>query len=773
MKDIKTKSITSPKVKNTPKVADHSKNTVKDVKSVMRDTLIKQAAEVKRSTDRQEQPQRAEVEATENVENAAHSAAETVYHKGERVLQNNIQKGRQQKPVRTASEPPAATMPKAALPPPKTPDTPPVQNHPENIPKEKAVAQAKTKAAVKTKENYIQSHSAETSAADTPHAVKVKTKDNYIQSHSEKPFSKSGVKQHTPVLKEKQDTQTLSKEPPKQARKEYVQNKLKTKAEFERVQAKETMDTPSVSDIGKQDILPKDKRFLPTEKADAPASVSEPKPMVKTKESYMRSLRQERAEPIKSPYQAASSPKEKVQTVSRSRSNKNMAVKTKSRLIEKLNKTMKRGNSYQSGKTARKRAVKAKKATAKTQKEVTKKAAKQAAKQAKIATQKAAQAAKAAAKVATRVAVKVAQIVAAAVTKLVSALVAMGGWAVLVVVLIIIIIVAAIAASPFGIFISDEAADADSIPVSSIIAECNMELAAQLDSIENNTPHNKVIMDGEQADWTLVLSLFAVQVAGVDDETVQDVVVIDQAKKDKLKAVFWDIHSLSSRIETTQSGEETETVLYITTNAKTKDEMIAQYQFTEKQIEALETLLANADGLIGATQSLAISDGTAKGVIDALPDTLPAKRKAVVKAACSLVGKVNYFWGGKSSAIGWDSRWGKMALVTAEGSKSSGSMRPFGLDCSGFVTWSFINSGFSASQIGHGTKGQIAICSRIAWSAAQPGDLAFLSDLSHVGIVAGKDENGNILVIHCVSGANNVVITSNSIFGFAAKPSCY
>lgn len=160
-------------------------------------------------------------------------------------------------------------------------------------------------------------------------------------------------------------------------------------------------------------------------------------------------------------------------------------------------------------------------------------------------------------------------------------------------------------------------------------------------------------------------------------------------------------------------------------------------------------------------------------MIDALPDTLPAKRKAVVKAACSLVGKVNYFWGGKSSAIGWDSRWGKMALVTAEGSKSSGSMRPFGLDCSGFVTWSFINSGFNANAIGHGTQGQIAKCSRIAWSAAQPGDLAFLSDLSHVGIVAGKDESGNILVIHCASGANNVVITSNSIFGFAARPGCY
>ena len=111
--------------------------------------------------------------------------------------------------------------------------------------------------------------------------------------------------------------------------------------------------------------------------------------------------------------------------------------------------------------------------------------------------------------------------------------------------------------------------------------------------------------------------------------------------------------------------------------------------------------------------------------------------------------------------------------VSAEGSKTTGTKRPFGLDCSGFVTWSFINSGFNASQIGHGTKGQIAKCSRISWGNVQAGNLAFYGDLSHVGIVSGKDADGNILVIHCSSGNNNVVITTNSGFGFAARPGFY
>jgi len=76
-------------------------------------------------------------------------------------------------------------------------------------------------------------------------------------------------------------------------------------------------------------------------------------------------------------------------------------------------------------------------------------------------------------------------------------------------------------------------------------------------------------------------------------------------------------------------------------------------------------------------------------------------------------------------------------------------MRPFRLDCSGFVTWSFINAGFSASATGHGTSSQVSKGTRISLSSAQPGDLAFYNDISHVGIVGGKDDSGNILVIHC------------------------
>ena len=413
----------------------------------------------------------------------------------------------------------------------------------------------------------------------------------------------------------------------------------------------------------------------------------------------------------------------------------------------------------------------AKAAKEKAKKRAQKKAAKKAAQEAAKRTE---QAAKITAKSVKVIAEKIAQAVTAVVKAVASAIGLLGGGAVALILLIVIAIVGAIAASPFGIFFSDENAgtDTNSIPLSSIVAECNLELSSQLDSIEDNTPHDRVVMEGEQASWDEVIAIFAVKIAGTGDETAEDVVVIDEPKKQKLKSVFWDMNSISSRTETVTSGDTTETVLYITINAKTKDNMINEYHFTAKQQEALDTLLNNNDVIISATHSLAISDATAQDVLKNLPDTLPAKRKAVIKAGCSLVGKVNYFWGGKSSAIGWDSEWGKMKLVTAEGSRSSGSMRPFGLDCSGYVTWCFINSGFSASDIGHGTSSQVAKGTRIPLSSAMPGDLAFYNDISHVGIVCGKDASGNVLVLNCASGANNVVITTGG-FGFAVRPNCY
>jgi len=51
--------------------------------------------------------------------------------------------------------------------------------------------------------------------------------------------------------------------------------------------------------------------------------------------------------------------------------------------------------------------------------------------------------------------------------------------------------------------------------------------------------------------------------------------------------------------------------------------------------------------------------------------------------------------------------------------------------------------------------------------------LVFYPDDTHVGIVAGWDENGNILIVHCASSYNNVVITGIEGFTSIARPQYY
>ena len=385
-----------------------------------------------------------------------------------------------------------------------------------------------------------------------------------------------------------------------------------------------------------------------------------------------------------------------------------------------------------------------------------------------------ARAAKAAGRAAVHLAVKAAQAIAAAAKNVVSAIAALGGWAVLLVVLIVITIIAAIAASPFGIFISEEVNETGSIPLSQIISEYNIELTQEVEDIELSVEHTEAEIIDNRTDNNVVIAVFAAKIAGAEDDTAEDVVVFDEAKAERLKDYFRTANAVEFTTFEVSDGETTGLKLAITIRGKTKEELMDEYGLTAKQREAVETLLEHGDVITSSSHSLAITDADVQSIIEGLPESLPQKRKDVVKNAGSLVGKVNYFWGGKSSAIGWDSAWGTMRRVTAEGSPSSGTLRAYGLDCSGFVTWAFNNSGMGYA-VGHGTYGQREASVQVSASSVQAGDLAFLPSYSHVGIVAGKDTDGNILVIHCSSSANNVVVSTAQSVGFTVFRSlnCY
>ena len=568
------------------------------------------------------------------------------------------------------------------------------------------------------------------------------------------------------AVRAKQEKQTLKTADNKnQAAKKYVQNKLKTKSEIQKTTEIRNTDIQPVSENSIEADV-----HMPKQKLTPQEQIKFKKTDIKTRDSYIRSHARSVADIKAKPSGTEVNPhiisqdkrsiKHKPKNTIKSVSEKTSPVKSvrKMRLPKTAQRTVNKS---------------AKQAAVKTQKQIKKQAAKQAAKRAKELAQRSAQAAKAAARTTVKITVKIAQAVAAAAKAIVSALAALGGWAVLLVVLIIVIIIAAIAASPFGIFISEEVAETGAIPLSQIISEYNIELTQTAEDIELSVEHTEVEVIDNQTNANIVIAVFAAKTAGAEDNTAEDVVVFDDAKAEKLKEYFRASNMVEYTVEETQVSEtETAKKLTITISGKTKEELMDEYGLTAKQREAVETLLEHGDVLIASSHSLAITNADVQSIINGLPSSLPQKRKDVVKNAGSLVGKVNYFWGGKSSAIGWDSAWGSMRRVTAAGSPSSGTIRAYGLDCSGFVSWVFNNSGM---YVGDGTYGQRDRSTLVSASTVQAGDLAFLPSYSHVGIVVGQDISGNILVIHCSSSANNVVVSTASSVGFTVfrRPNCY
>lgn len=373
-----------------------------------------------------------------------------------------------------------------------------------------------------------------------------------------------------------------------------------------------------------------------------------------------------------------------------------------------------------------------------------------------------------------------------AVTKAASALInsvaALAGGGVLLMAMVVVILIAAVASSPFGLFFAGERSAPDTVSVAEAVSSVNMAYNAKLEELQAGD-YDSVEVNGQAADWAEVLAVFAVKTAGTDGGV--DVATLDADRVDRLIAVFWDMTTITTEVETIPHDDSdpdddvddswTEYVLHITITARTADDMRMFYHFTDYQNSALDDLLADRATLVSLAGSLSITNADVQAVLDALPDDLSPERRAVVETALTLYGKVTYFWGGKSLVIGWDSRWGQIKKVTADGNSTTGTYRPYGLDCSGFVDWVFYNATGGSYIIGHGggAHAQHTYCTGITWTDARPGDLVFYPGDSHVGIVCGRDSGGNLLVIHCASGANNVVITGTSGFTSIGRPNYY
>ena len=159
-------------------------------------------------------------------------------------------------------------------------------------------------------------------------------------------------------------------------------------------------------------------------------------------------------------------------------------------------------------------------------------------------------------------------------------------------------------------------------------------------------------------------------------------------------------------------------------------------------------------------------------------DGVDPLRRAAADSALSLLGKVDYFWGGKSEAIGWDMRWSMPRIVTSAGAHDSGRMGVFGLDCSGFVSWALRNGAAKRGvevTVPEGTGRLWHACREITWDEAQPGDLVFAdvgdSEPNHVGMLVGHDADGEWVVCQCYD--DGIVLSSAAEFPYVCAPNMF
>ena len=387
------------------------------------------------------------------------------------------------------------------------------------------------------------------------------------------------------------------------------------------------------------------------------------------------------------------------------------------------------------------------------------------------------------AKVAKEAGKKVLRAIAAAAEKLVAAIGAGGAAAVSVVV--VILLVGMLFASPLGILFAGEDTGTE-IKIPDAVATLNGEFTDEIYRIMEDHPYDELdLQEGMETamlqNWRNVLAVYAVKVS-TDEEHGLDVMTMDEEKLQLLREIFFDANKLKYELTTRTVDGKRITTLHISVQTKDAMRMADEYGFTDQQREMLEELLKpDYDdiflSLIGNYQpgGMPIGPVDISDIQGTLPDDLDPLRESIVLTAYQLLGKVTYFWGGKSLVLGWDSRWGTPTTVTAPGSGSTGKVLPFGLDCSGFVDWTFYNatSGAYLPGRGGGAASQHGYCTNIAWSDALPGDLVFYADDSHVGIVCGYDSVGNILVIHCSGGQNGVVVTGREGFAVAARPDLF
>jgi len=186
------------------------------------------------------------------------------------------------------------------------------------------------------------------------------------------------------------------------------------------------------------------------------------------------------------------------------------------------------------------------------------------------------------------------------------------GAAVVVFVVLLFCMVGMIFGSAFGIFFTGTQSGSNSQrTIRTVMSELDAEYDQTILSIQGSTEHDVLEIHGARPEWKEVLAVYAVK-TNLDPNDSDELITMTKKKEKKLRDVFWDMVSVSSKVETEkrivttsvtdESGNVTEktekkevTVLTIRTASRSANEMAVDYGFDPEQEELLKELLDSSN----------------------------------------------------------------------------------------------------------------------------------------------------------------------------------
>jgi len=189
-------------------------------------------------------------------------------------------------------------------------------------------------------------------------------------------------------------------------------------------------------------------------------------------------------------------------------------------------------------------------------------------------------------------------------------LIAVGGW-IAIAIILVICLAGFLLSSVFGIFLSNESYNQNTMTMTEVISELNEEFITEYERIKEQNSHDTLVLSGNANfsvnNWHDILAVYAVRVTD-SVENSMEVATIDNVKKNILRSIFWDMNYIDHRVESIENEETivttdkdnnvieetittTETILYINVSSKSCWDMIAEYNLNEHQVKMLNELM--------------------------------------------------------------------------------------------------------------------------------------------------------------------------------------